>query len=106
MKNEILRALRETDGYVSGQELCRKMGVSRTAVWKNIRALQEDGYEMGFDYGKCRHCNACVTACAYAARSFDEGGYAQVDEALCRHCGLCVSVCSFGALNLSKGQVI
>lgn len=46
MKNEILRALRETDGYVSGQELCRKMGVSRTAVWKNIRALQEDGYEI------------------------------------------------------------
>ena len=46
MKNEILRALRETDGYVSGQELCRKMGVSRTAVWKNIRTLQEDGYEI------------------------------------------------------------
>ena len=46
MKNEILRALRETDGYVSGQELCRKLGVSRTAVWKNIRSLQEEGYEI------------------------------------------------------------
>ena len=46
MKNEILRALRETDGYVSGQELCNKIGVSRTAVWKNIRSLQEDGYEI------------------------------------------------------------
>lgn len=46
MKNEILRALRETDSYVSGQELCRKLGVSRTAVWKNIRSLQEDGYEI------------------------------------------------------------
>ena len=46
MKNEILRALRETASYVSGQELCRKLGVSRTAVWKNIRSLQEDGYEI------------------------------------------------------------
>ena len=46
MKNEILRTLREADGYVSGQELCEKLGVSRTAVWKHIRALQEDGYEI------------------------------------------------------------
>lgn len=78
----------------------------RGRVLEHLPVVQEDGYEMGFDFGKCRHCNACVTACAYAARSFDEGGFAQVDEALCRHCGLCVSVCSFGALNLSKGQVI
>ncbi len=78
----------------------------RGRVLEHLPVVQEDGYEMCFDFGKCRHCNACVTACAYAARSFDEGGFAQVDEALCRHCGLCVSVCSFGALNLSKGQVI
>ena len=36
MKTEILTLLRETDGYVSGQELCEKFGVSRTAVWKAI----------------------------------------------------------------------
>ena len=29
MKTEILTLLRETDGYVSGQELCEKFGVSR-----------------------------------------------------------------------------
>ena len=46
MKNEILRALRNADAYVSGQELCERLGVSRTAVWKNIRALQEEGYEI------------------------------------------------------------
>ena len=46
MKEEILRALRETDGYVSGQELCEKLGVSRTAVWKNIKSLQDEGYEI------------------------------------------------------------
>lgn len=46
MKDEILRALRDTEGYVSGQELCGKLGVSRTAVWKNIRSLQDEGYEI------------------------------------------------------------
>ncbi|MCL6610495.1 MAG: biotin--[acetyl-CoA-carboxylase] ligase [Peptococcaceae bacterium] len=30
--------------FVSGEEICRKMGVSRTAVWKHIRALQGEGY--------------------------------------------------------------
>ena len=39
MKAEILKLLREADGYVSGQQLCEKFGVSRTAVWKVIRKL-------------------------------------------------------------------
>ena len=46
MKAEILKMLRETDGYVSGQELCNKVGVSRTAVWKAINQLKENGYEI------------------------------------------------------------
>mgnify|MGYP000178838196 CR=1 FL=1 len=46
MKTEILTLLRETDGYVSGQELCEKFGVSRTAVWKAINQLKEEGYEI------------------------------------------------------------
>ncbi len=46
MKDKILRTLRETQDYVSGQDLCRILGVSRTAVWKNVRSLQEDGYEI------------------------------------------------------------
>lgn len=46
MKTEILRFLKETQGYLSGQELCGRLGVSRTAVWKVIRQLQEDGYEI------------------------------------------------------------
>ena len=46
MKAEILKMLRETDSYVSGQELCNKFGVSRTAVWKAINQLKENGYEI------------------------------------------------------------
>ena len=48
MKTEILTLLRETDGYVSGQELCEKFGVSRTAVWKAINQLKEAGYYAGY----------------------------------------------------------
>lgn len=46
MKAAILKMLRETGGYVSGQEICEKLGVSRTAVWKVIRQLQEEGYQV------------------------------------------------------------
>ena len=46
MKEAILRALREADGYLSGQELAGKLSVSRTAVWKNIRQLQAEGYKI------------------------------------------------------------
>ena len=46
MKTEILKELKGTDGYVSGQELCEKFGVSRTAVWKVINQLKEEGYDI------------------------------------------------------------
>ncbi len=45
-KKDILSALREKDGYTSGQELCERFGVSRTAVWKKINQLKEEGYEI------------------------------------------------------------
>lgn len=46
MKGQILKVLRQKNEYVSGQELCNCMGVSRTAVWKAIRQLQEAGYNI------------------------------------------------------------
>lgn len=47
MKTKILQALRQNqETYVSGQELCEKFGVSRTAVWKAIKQLKEAGYEI------------------------------------------------------------
>ncbi len=46
MKTEIIKLLKAAPDYVSGQELCETFGVSRTAVWKVIRQLQEDGYEI------------------------------------------------------------
>lgn len=45
-KSDILSLLRSSKDYVSGQQLCRQFGVSRTAVWKAINQLKEDGYEI------------------------------------------------------------
>lgn len=44
MKTEILALLRESDKFISGQELCGRFGVSRTAVWKVINQLKKEGY--------------------------------------------------------------
>ncbi len=44
MKTKILKLLREQGGYLSGQEICGKLAVSRTAVWKAVGQLKEEGY--------------------------------------------------------------
>ena len=46
MKTEILKLLREQDGYLSGQQICETLGVSRTAVWKVMNQLKEEGYQI------------------------------------------------------------
>lgn len=43
-RQEILRQLKESGDFVSGQQLCDLLGISRTAVWKNIEKLREEGY--------------------------------------------------------------
>lgn len=44
MRSEILALLRDREDYVSGQELCERFGVSRTAVWKAIGQLKKEGF--------------------------------------------------------------
>lgn len=46
MKSKILSRLRSAEDYVSGQDLCREFGVSRTAVWKAVNQLKGEGYEI------------------------------------------------------------
>lgn len=45
-KSDILTCLRNSEDYVSGQQLCDRFGVSRTAVWKVINQLKEEGYQI------------------------------------------------------------
>lgn len=44
MKARILKALKEKKDYISGQALAAELNVSRTAVWKAIKQLEQDGY--------------------------------------------------------------
>lgn len=44
MKQKIFKILLEEKEYLSGEEISERLGVSRTAVWKQINALKEDGY--------------------------------------------------------------
>lgn len=47
MKNYVLGLLRENyPNFISGEEVCRSLGVSRTAVWKHIQSLRAEGYEI------------------------------------------------------------
>ena len=45
-KNDILSELLKSEEYVSGQELAEKFGKSRAAVWKAVKNLIKDGYEI------------------------------------------------------------
>lgn len=45
-KAEVLEMLRTSSDHVSGQEICDRFGVSRTAVWKVMNQLKEDGYRI------------------------------------------------------------
>lgn len=45
-KSKILNLLRNSEGYISGQKLCEELCVSRTAVWKVIEQLKQEGYEI------------------------------------------------------------
>ncbi len=43
-KEKVLRMLEKENDYVSGQEICDSLSLSRTAVWKHIKTLKEEGY--------------------------------------------------------------
>lgn len=46
-KEEVLTILKDnTDKFISGEELSNIFGVSRAAIWKHIKALKEDGYNI------------------------------------------------------------
>lgn len=45
-KAKILAIFRHSDEYVSGQQLCERLNISRTAVWKVMEQLKEEGYEI------------------------------------------------------------
>ncbi|WP_082234013.1 biotin--[acetyl-CoA-carboxylase] ligase [Halobacillus massiliensis] len=45
-RNRLIHILNKNEGYQSGQELSDQLGISRTAVWKHMKELEKDGYEI------------------------------------------------------------
>ena len=47
VKDEILQQLESNKGsYISGGQLANNLGVSRNAVWKAIKSLEKNGYQI------------------------------------------------------------
>ena len=47
MRDEVLEFLRQNQGdFVSGQDMSEACHVSRTAIWKHIKALRQKGYKI------------------------------------------------------------
>ena len=47
IKNDVAALLEQRRGTaVSGQELADRLGVSRAAVWKAVKQLQQEGYRI------------------------------------------------------------
>lgn len=42
----VLQNTKSEDGFVSGQEIAERCGVTRTSVWKSINALRKDGAQI------------------------------------------------------------
>ena len=47
VKSDVLEILEKNkDSSVSGQSIARTLGVSRAAVWKAVKSLQDEGHEI------------------------------------------------------------
>lgn len=49
---EFVVLLQESRGYMSGQSLAKKAGISRSAVWKHVRKLRQCGYKIESLHGQ------------------------------------------------------
>lgn len=46
MAKQVLDFLKARDGFVSGEEISRELKISRSAVWKHITRLRQEGYSI------------------------------------------------------------
>ena len=46
MEDRIINLLKKEQGYLSGEELSKTLGVSRQALWKHIQSLKELGFDI------------------------------------------------------------
>ena len=46
MQERIIQFLKESDGYISGEEISQRLNMSRAAIWKYMQELRAQGYEI------------------------------------------------------------
>jgi len=46
MKEEILKFIKNKEGYISGEEISKHSNISRAGVWKQVQQLRKDGYDI------------------------------------------------------------
>jgi len=46
MQERIIQFLKESDGYISGEEISQRLKMSRAAIWKHMQELRSQGYEI------------------------------------------------------------
>ncbi len=46
MHEKLIHFLKQTDGYVSGEEMSQQLNMSRAAVWKYMQELRAQGYDI------------------------------------------------------------
>lgn len=44
MKNKVLKILKDSEDFISGEEISKEFHMTRAAIWKYINMLKEDGY--------------------------------------------------------------
>ncbi len=74
-KQAVLALLASADAPVSGEEMCRALGVSRAAVWKAIEALRAEGYEIEAAPRRGYALRACPLSRAAIAARLEKAGW-------------------------------
>ena len=46
MQEHIIQFLKESDGYISGEEISQRLNISRAGIWKHMQELRAQGYEI------------------------------------------------------------
>ena len=62
MRNKILEILQSTNEYISGEDLSRRLGISRAGIWKHMKKLKSEGYEIVSVTNKGYHLSATPDA--------------------------------------------
>src|SRR5574344_1705753 len=47
MRDKIIKIILDNkDNFISGEELSKQLGISRAAIWKHIKILKKEGYNI------------------------------------------------------------